>query len=91
MLSWTLPNIWLKPREKGFYVLALLLGGMFGYFATYSILPGKVTVRHLLWTFIVSVPAVNLIIACTLGGGSFLVPGFAALGLGAAFATLMYR
>ena len=27
LLSWTLPNIWLKPREKGFYVLALALGG----------------------------------------------------------------
>ena len=39
LLSWTLPNIWLKPREKGFYVLALALGGMFGYFATYRILP----------------------------------------------------
>ena len=59
LLLWTLPNIWLKPREKGFYVLALALGGMFGYFATYRILLDKVTARHLLWTFIVSVPVVG--------------------------------
>ena len=91
LLSWILPAILLKPREKGFYLLALVLGGMFGYFATYRILPEKVTVRHQLWAFIASVPVVNMIIAYTLGGGSFLVPGFAALGLGAAFATLLYR
>src|SRR3984957_8944246 len=89
LLSWTLPNIWLKPREKGFYVLALALGGMFGYFATYRILPGRVTARNLWLTLIVSVPVVNLIIARTLGGASFLIPGLAALGLGAALATLI--
>jgi hypothetical protein len=91
LLSWTLPNIWLKPREKGFYVLALALGGMFGYFATYRILPGRVKARNLWLTLVVSVPVVNLIIARTLGGASFLVPGLAALGLGAALATLICR
>src|SRR5580704_4074846 len=65
MLSWTLPNIWLKPREKGFYVLALAL--------------------------IASVPVVNLIIARTLGGASFLIPGLLALGLAAALATLICK
>ena len=91
LLSWTLPNIWLKPREKGFYVLALALGGMFGYFATYRILPGRITTRNLWLTLIVSVPVVNLIIARTLGGASFLIPGLAALGLGAALATLICK
>src|SRR5580704_2400578 len=65
MLSWTLPNIWLKPREKGFYVLALAL--------------------------IASVPVVNLIIARTLGGASFLIPGLLALALGAVLATLICK
>src|SRR5580704_6194585 len=91
LLSWTLPNIWLKPREKGFYVLALALGGMFGYFATYRILPGRLTARNLWLTLIVSVPVVNLIVARTLGGGSFLIPGLAALALGAALATLICK
>jgi len=91
LLPWAVPVFLLKPREKGFYLLSLVLGGMLGYFATYRILLDKVTARHLLWTFIVSVPVVNLIIAYTLGGGSFLVPGFAALGFGAAFVTLLYR
>jgi hypothetical protein len=91
LLSWTLPNIWLKPREKGFYVLALALGGMFGYFAAYRILPGRITTRNLWLTLIVSVPVVNLIIARTLGGASFLVPGLVALGLGATLATLICK
>src|ERR1700722_4256087 len=91
MLSWTLPNIWLKPREKGFYVLALALGGMFGYFATYRLLPGRITTRNLWLSLIVSVPVVNLIIARTLGGASFLVPGLAALGLAAVLATLICK
>src|SRR5580704_15821909 len=72
MLSWTLPNIWLKPREKGFYVLALALGGMFGYFATYRIVPGRITTRNLWLSLIASVPVVNLIIARTLGLGAVL-------------------
>ena len=55
LLSWTLPNIWLKPREKGFYLLALALGGMFGYFATYRLLPGRITTRNLWLSLIVSV------------------------------------
>jgi hypothetical protein len=91
MLSWTLPNIWLKPREKGFYVLALALGGMFGYFAIYRILPGRITARNLWLTLIVSVPVVNLIIARTLGGASFLIPGLVALGLGTVLATLICK
>lgn len=91
LLSWTLPNIWLKPREKGFYLLALVLGGMFGYFATYRLLPGRTTTRNLWLSLIVSVPIVNLIIARTLGGASFLIPGFVALGLGAVLATLIRR
>ena len=90
-LSWTLPNIWLKPREKGFYVLALALGGMFGYFATYRIFPRRVRARNLWLTLIVSVPVVNLIIARTLGGASFLIPGLVALGLGAVLATLICK
>ncbi|HLN38115.1 MAG TPA: hypothetical protein VK337_10060 [Xanthobacteraceae bacterium] len=91
LLAWTLPAVWLKPREKGFYLLSLVLGGMFGYFATYRILPGRLAARNLLWALIVSVPVVNLMIAHTLGGGSFLIPGIAALGLGAVLATLIYR
>jgi hypothetical protein len=91
LLAWTLPAVWLKPREKGFYLLSLMLGGMFGYFATYRILPGRAATRNLLWALIISVPVVNLMIAHTLGGGSFFIPGIAALGLGAVLATLVYR
>src|SRR5580704_2102351 len=91
LLAWTLPAVWLKPREKGFYLLSLVLGGMLGYFATCRILPGKVTARHLGWALVVSVPTVNLIIASTLGGGSFLIPGLPALGIGATLVTLLYQ
>jgi|GEM_PF-2856902 len=91
LLTWTLPAVWLKPREKGFYLLSLVLGGMLGYFATYRILPGRAAARNLLWALIVSVPVVNLIIAYTLGGGSFLISGIAALSLGAVLTTLICK
>jgi hypothetical protein len=90
LLSWGLPGVWLKPREKGFYLLSLVLGGTLSYFATCKVLHGKVMARYLWSTLILSVPIVNLIIAKTLGGASFLIPGFAALGIGAAFGTLLY-
>jgi hypothetical protein len=91
LLAWNLQNIWLKPREKGFYLLSLVLGGTCSYLATSRILPGKVTGRCFLLTLIFSVPIGNLIIASTLNGASFLIPGFAALGIGAALVVSIYK
>jgi hypothetical protein len=33
LLSWNLHNVWLKPREKGFYLFSLLFGTIGAYFA----------------------------------------------------------
>ena len=90
LLAWNLPNVWLKPREKGFYLLSLVFGGICSYFATYRILPGKVTGRCFWLTLIFSVPFGNLVIARTLAGSSFLVPAFAAIGIGAAVVGLRH-
>ena len=90
LLAWNLHNVWLKPREKGFYLLSLVLGLICSYFATYRILPGKVTGRCFGLTLIFSVPFGNLVISRTLAGASFLVPAFVAIGIGGALAGLMY-
>jgi hypothetical protein len=91
LLAWNLQNVWLKPREKGFYLLSLVLGGICSYFATYKILPGKITGRCLWLTLISSVPFGNLVISRTLAGSSFLVPAFAAIGIGGALVGLAYQ
>src|SRR5438045_7250841 len=41
MLQWNLHRIYLKPREKGFLLLTLGLGGACGYFATYRVISGR--------------------------------------------------
>jgi hypothetical protein len=90
LLAWNLQNVWLKPREKGFYLLSLVLGGICSYFATYRILPGRVTGRCFWLTLIFSVPFGNLVIARTLAGSSFLVPALVAIGIGGALMGLTY-
>jgi hypothetical protein len=90
LLAWNLHNVWLKPREKGFYLLSLILGGICSYFATYRILPGKVSGRCFWLTLVFSVPFGNLVIARTLAGSSFLVPAFAAIAIGGALVGLTY-
>ena len=90
LLDWNLQNIWLKPREKGFYLLSLVLGGICSYFATYNILPGKITGRCFWLALIFAVPLGNLIIARTLAGSSFLVPALVAIGIGGALVGLTY-
>ena len=90
LLAWNLQNVWLKPREKGFYLLSLVLGGICSYFATYRILPGKVTGRCFWLTLIFSVPFGNLIISRSLAGASSVVPAFAAIAIGGALAGLTY-
>jgi hypothetical protein len=82
-LSWIAHLVLVKPREKGFYLLALMLGGACSYAATYRILPGRLTGRCLWVLVILWVPVGNWIIGRTLGGGSFLVPAVAAVALGA--------
>ncbi len=90
LLAWDLPGVWLKPREKGFYLLSLILGGICSYFATYRILPGKVAGWCFWLALVLSVPFGNLIISRTLAGASFLVPTFAAIAIGGALAGLTY-
>ena len=90
LLDWNLQNIWLKPREKGFYLLSLVLGGICSYLATYKVLPGKASGRCFWLTLIFAVPLGNLIIARTLAGSSFFVPTFAAIGICGALVGLMY-
>jgi hypothetical protein len=90
LLAWNLPNVWLKPREKGFYLLSLVLGGICSYFATYRILPGKITGRCFWLTLVFSVPFGNLVISRTLAGSSFFVPALVAIGIGGALVGLTY-
>jgi hypothetical protein len=91
MLAPVSRHILFKPREKGFYLLTLMLGGMCAYFATFKILPGKKTESFLFLILILSVPIINQIASSTLAGASFLVPIFAALGAGGALLIAVHR
>jgi hypothetical protein len=90
LLQWNLHNVWLKPREKGFYLLSLVLGGTCSYFATYRVLSGRTTTVYLWLALILSVPFGDALIARTLAGGSVFVPAFAALIGGCAIFVLAY-
>jgi len=79
LLPWKLHHIFLKPREKGFYLLSLVLGGTCGYFATYRILSGRMTALVLCATLLLSIPIVNLVIGDTLPGHSAAIPVFTTL------------
>jgi hypothetical protein len=89
LLPWINHLVVVKPREKGFYLLALILGGACGYAATYRVLPGRVTGRYLWLLVVLSVPVGEWIIGRTLAGASFL-PAAAVSALGAAFLWLVY-
>jgi hypothetical protein len=84
LLTWSLQNFWQKPREKGFYLLSLVVGGTCSYFVTYKILPGRQTTRYFWFALILSVPIGNAVIVSTLAGASFLIPAIAAFGVGGA-------
>jgi hypothetical protein len=95
LLPWNLHNVLLKPREKGFYLLSLALGGTCSYFATRKVLPGRATAMYLWLALILSVPCGNELISRTLAGASFVFPALAALaalaGGGAVFVLTSLR
>jgi hypothetical protein len=84
LLPWTLQGVWLKPREKGFYALALILGGICSYLATIRVLPERVTGKYLWPALIVSVPVANAVVSFTLAGASSSMAAFLALAVGGA-------
>jgi hypothetical protein len=90
-LPWITHIVWAKPREKGFYLLSLVLGGTCGYLATRKILPGRVTALWLWSTLILAVPIGNLIIARTFADASFVIPALTAIVIGGALAALIHR
>lgn len=95
LLSWNLHNILLKPREKGFYLLALVLGGVCGYAASYRILSERAIAVAIWVSLLISVPLFNVVIGKTLSGQSTpslifaLLITVAALIAGRSFALLM--
>jgi hypothetical protein len=94
LLPWNLHNIFLKPREKGFYLLALVLGGAFGYFETYRIVSEKIASFAIWPALLVSIPLTNRIVGETLVGQSPAARIFAnvagpALIIGGLFVALM--
>src|SRR5262245_12176812 len=66
MLPWNTHRIHQKPREIGFYMLALVFGGAGGYFATYRIIPGRISAVLLWLLLLLSIPIGNHIIFNTL-------------------------
>jgi|ERR1700674_80676 hypothetical protein len=65
LLPWNLHNVRLEPREKGFFLLCLLLGTSGAFLATWRVLPRSLAV----WTIVtLSVPACNALICATLQG-----------------------
>ena len=84
LLPWNLHNVWFKPREKAFYLLSLVAGGLCGYLATYRILVGR-SVTACLWLLVaLSVPIGNEIVSVTLPAITNRAPEIAAL-VGAGF------
>ena len=91
LLPWITRLAWAKPREKGFYLLSLVLGGTCGYLATRKILPGRVTALWLWSALILAVPIGNLIIARTSADASSVIPALTAIVMGGALAALIHR
>jgi hypothetical protein len=79
----------MKPRGKGFYLLSLVLGGAFGYFATFRIVAGRVYSTVIWLILLLSIPIVNGMIASTLGGAGATVPVATAIFGGGLFAFFM--
>ncbi len=59
ILPWTLHDVLMKPREKGFYLSAIMLGSLGAYFATKKIMP--VASKKLLLLLILMLPVVNFL------------------------------
>jgi hypothetical protein len=91
MLSWNLHRVFLKPREKGFYLLSLVLGGAGAYFATYRIITGRIIQLALWAVLLLSVPIGNHIISNTLLNSAYspAIPICIALIASGLFVTLM--
>ena len=85
----TLDNVWLKPRDRGFYLLSLILGGVCSYFATYKILAGRVTALCSWVALILLVPICNYTIGHALAGHSPFIPAFEAIVGGSVIGALM--
>src|SRR5947209_4023405 len=64
----------MKPREKGFYLLSLVFGAAFGYFATFRVLPQRALSIALWLVLFLSVPIGNQLIAATLAGNGPTAP-----------------
>ncbi len=94
LLPWYLDYLYLKPREKGFYLLSIILGGACGYGATFRILSGRAVVGATWAALLLSIPLVNQIIGQTLADHSARIFAFlagATLIIGGLFALLLYR
>jgi hypothetical protein len=69
LLSWTLGSIRLEPREKNFYLLALLFGPAGAFLASYRRFRGTAAYVGIAVLLIAAVPAVNIFLNSTLQGG----------------------
>lgn len=91
MLSWNLHNIRFEPREKGFYLLSLVLGALGAFLATRRMMQGRAPFLWLCIALVLAVPLGNTLIRRTLQGNLSSAVGFL-LGILAAgsLAALLY-
>jgi hypothetical protein len=90
ILPSNLPRTFTKHREIGFYLLSLVLGGAFGYFATYRIVAAKVYSAAIWLILLLSIPIVNGMIFATLGYAGATVPVVTAVIGGGIFAFFTF-
>lgn len=90
LLSWTLGTIRLEPREKGFYLLALLLGPAGAFFGSYRRL--RADVSYVVVLLVAALPPANIYFRSVLQGN---MPAWAALivslAVGAAYFALIAK
>jgi hypothetical protein len=96
LLPWIFGQLYLKPREKGLYLLSIALGGVCGYGATFRLLSGRAVIAAIWAALLLSIPLFNQIIGHTLIGHSSAARIFATLGsaaaiIGGLFTLLLYR
>ncbi len=76
LLSWTLGSIRLEPREKSFYLLALLFGPAGAFLASYRRFRGAAAYIGIAVLLVAAIPLVNIYLNSALQGG---MPAWAGL------------
>ena len=92
LLSWTLSQIRLEPREKSFYLLALLFGPAGAFLASYRRFRGTAAYVGIAVLLIAAIPLVTIYLNSTLQGGMPTWVGLpGSLALAAIYLVLLSR